>query len=171
MCLVSLQIAVTEEPDTLFQKVSLLVKGHDRAVLDSYEFFATMAAKELGIGINKVWVLKKLLKVKLPHETVAMLVVRYGASFSLTLFSVTLPQLWASQGHGEAHTPEVSAHLQKAQGPVRDEDTLPVHWGDELERGYLCLFNSISHWRRRVFMFPPSNRALFNWALCAVHAI
>lgn len=51
---VSLQITVTEEPDTLFQKVSLLVKGHDRAVLDSYEFFATMAAKELGININKV---------------------------------------------------------------------------------------------------------------------
>lgn len=54
VCLVSLQVTVTEEPDTLFQKVSLLVKGHDTAVLDSYEFFATMAAKELGIGINKV---------------------------------------------------------------------------------------------------------------------
>ncbi|XP_041815052.1 probable 28S ribosomal protein S10, mitochondrial [Chelmon rostratus] len=47
-------ITVTEEPDTLFQKVSLLVKSHDRAVLDSYEFFATMAAKELGITISKV---------------------------------------------------------------------------------------------------------------------
>lgn len=51
---VSLQITVTEEPDTLFQKVSVLVKGHDRAVLDSYEFFATMAANELGITISKV---------------------------------------------------------------------------------------------------------------------
>lgn len=50
-----LPITVTEEPDTLFQKVSVLVKGHDRAVLDSYEFFATMAAKELGITINKVY--------------------------------------------------------------------------------------------------------------------
>lgn len=50
------QITVTEEPDTLFQKVSVLVKGHDRAVLDSYEFFATMAAKELGITVSKVWV-------------------------------------------------------------------------------------------------------------------
>lgn len=48
------QITVTEEPDTLFQKISVLVKGHDRAVLDSYEFFATMAAKELGITISKV---------------------------------------------------------------------------------------------------------------------
>ncbi|XP_041661697.1 probable 28S ribosomal protein S10, mitochondrial [Cheilinus undulatus] len=48
-------ITVTEEPDTLFQRVSLFVKGHDRAVLDSYEFFATMAAKELGIKINKVY--------------------------------------------------------------------------------------------------------------------
>ncbi|XP_059212411.1 small ribosomal subunit protein uS10m isoform X3 [Centropristis striata] len=48
-------ITVTEEPDALFQKVSVLVKGHDRAVLDSYEFFATMTAKELGIPINKVF--------------------------------------------------------------------------------------------------------------------
>ncbi|KAF3702897.1 putative 28S ribosomal protein S10, mitochondrial [Channa argus] len=48
-------IKVTEEPDTLLQKVSILVKSHDRAVLDSYEFFATMAAKELGITISKVY--------------------------------------------------------------------------------------------------------------------
>ncbi|XP_067429038.1 small ribosomal subunit protein uS10m [Thunnus thynnus] len=48
-------ITVTEEPDTLFQKVSVLVKGHDRAVLDSYEFFATLAAKELDINIGKVF--------------------------------------------------------------------------------------------------------------------
>ncbi|XP_056219222.1 probable 28S ribosomal protein S10, mitochondrial [Seriola aureovittata] len=48
-------ITVTEEPDALFQRVSVLVKGHDRAVLDSYEFFATMAAKELGINISKVY--------------------------------------------------------------------------------------------------------------------
>ncbi|KAM9840112.1 small ribosomal subunit protein uS10m isoform 2-T2 [Aulostomus maculatus] len=48
-------ITVTEEPDTLFQKVSVLVKCSDHAVLDSYEFFATMAAKELGITISKVF--------------------------------------------------------------------------------------------------------------------
>ncbi|XP_031583390.2 probable 28S ribosomal protein S10, mitochondrial [Oreochromis aureus] len=48
-------ITVTEEPDTLFQKLVVLVKGHDRAVLDSYEFFATMAAKELGISLGKVF--------------------------------------------------------------------------------------------------------------------
>ncbi|XP_077443298.1 small ribosomal subunit protein uS10m [Stigmatopora argus] len=47
-------ITVTEEPDTLFQKVTVQVKAHDRAVLDSYEYFATMAAKELGINIDKV---------------------------------------------------------------------------------------------------------------------
>lgn len=51
---VFLQVTVTEEPDTLFQKVSVLVKGHDKAVLDSYEFFATMAAQELGIALGKV---------------------------------------------------------------------------------------------------------------------
>lgn len=50
----SLQITVTEEPDVLYQKVSIMVKGHDRAVLDSYELFTTMAAKELGITISNV---------------------------------------------------------------------------------------------------------------------
>ncbi|CAK6961882.1 probable 28S ribosomal protein S10%2C mitochondrial [Scomber scombrus] len=48
-------ITVTEDPDTLFQRVSVLVKGHDSAVLDSYEFFATMAAKELDINISRVF--------------------------------------------------------------------------------------------------------------------
>lgn len=59
---VFLQVTVTEEPDTLFQSVSVLVKGHDRAVLDSYELFATMAAKELGITIGRVWVLAEPLR-------------------------------------------------------------------------------------------------------------
>ena len=48
------QITVTEEPDTLLQNVSVLVKGHDRSVLDSYESFASMAAKELGITLGNV---------------------------------------------------------------------------------------------------------------------
>ncbi|KAG9334115.1 hypothetical protein JZ751_009150 [Albula glossodonta] len=53
-CFVS-QITVTDEPDALNQTVSVLVKGHDRAVLDSYQFFATMAARELGIRIGNVY--------------------------------------------------------------------------------------------------------------------
>ncbi|XP_060758771.1 small ribosomal subunit protein uS10m isoform X1 [Neoarius graeffei] len=48
-------ITVTDEPDTLFQKLTVLVKGHDKAVLDSYEFFATLAAKELGLTLTKVF--------------------------------------------------------------------------------------------------------------------
>ncbi|KAJ8009721.1 hypothetical protein DPEC_G00094480 [Dallia pectoralis] len=48
-------VTVTEVPDTLYQKVSVLVKGHDKAVLDSYEFFATLTAKELGVTLGKVF--------------------------------------------------------------------------------------------------------------------
>lgn len=48
------KITVTEEPDTLYQKIEVKVKSHDKTVLDSYEFFATMAAKELGIDIGNV---------------------------------------------------------------------------------------------------------------------
>ncbi|XP_037590033.1 28S ribosomal protein S10, mitochondrial-like [Cebus imitator] len=45
-------IMISDEPDTLYKCLSVLVKGHDRAVLDSYEYFAVLAAKELGISIK-----------------------------------------------------------------------------------------------------------------------
>ncbi|KAL2082712.1 hypothetical protein ACEWY4_022530 [Coilia grayii] len=48
-------ITVTDEPDMLYQRIEVQVKGHDKTVLDSYEFFATVAAKELGIDIGKVY--------------------------------------------------------------------------------------------------------------------
>ncbi|XP_056674218.1 28S ribosomal protein S10, mitochondrial isoform X2 [Monodelphis domestica] len=47
-------ISISDEPDTLYKHLSVLVKGHDKAVLDSYEYFAVLAAKELGISIKKV---------------------------------------------------------------------------------------------------------------------
>uniref|UniRef100_A0A8D0U4S8 Small ribosomal subunit protein uS10m n=1 Tax=Sus scrofa TaxID=9823 RepID=A0A8D0U4S8_PIG len=46
------EITISEEPDTLYKRLSVLVKGHDKAVLDSYEYFAVLAAKELGISIK-----------------------------------------------------------------------------------------------------------------------
>ncbi|XP_014344712.1 small ribosomal subunit protein uS10m isoform X2 [Latimeria chalumnae] len=48
-------VTIMDEPDTLYKKIAVMVKGHDRAVLDSYEYFATFAAKELGISIEKVY--------------------------------------------------------------------------------------------------------------------
>ncbi|XP_036024397.1 28S ribosomal protein S10, mitochondrial isoform X2 [Onychomys torridus] len=45
-------ITTSDEPDTLYKRLSILVKAHDKAVLDSYEYFAVLAAKELGISIN-----------------------------------------------------------------------------------------------------------------------
>ncbi|XP_075781558.1 small ribosomal subunit protein uS10m isoform X2 [Pelodiscus sinensis] len=47
-------VSISDEPDTLYKKLSVLVKGHDKTVLDSYEYFAVLAAKELGILIEKV---------------------------------------------------------------------------------------------------------------------
>ncbi|XP_048842126.1 probable 28S ribosomal protein S10, mitochondrial [Brienomyrus brachyistius] len=52
-------ITVTDEADVLYRKVEVLVKGHDKAVLDSYEFFTTMAAQELGVTIGQVYEPKK----------------------------------------------------------------------------------------------------------------
>ncbi|MBZ3870223.1 Transcriptional-regulating factor 1 [Sciurus carolinensis] len=45
-------ITISDEPDTLYKRLSILVKGHDKAVLDSYEYFAVLAAKELGISVK-----------------------------------------------------------------------------------------------------------------------
>lgn len=36
----------------LYKRLSILVKAHDKAVLDSYEYFAVLAAKELGLSIK-----------------------------------------------------------------------------------------------------------------------
>ncbi|XP_078261942.1 small ribosomal subunit protein uS10m isoform X2 [Rhinoraja longicauda] len=47
-------ITQTDDPDILYKKISVLVKGHDKMVLDSYEYFATLAAKELNITVDKV---------------------------------------------------------------------------------------------------------------------
>uniref|UniRef100_A0A8C2VE69 Small ribosomal subunit protein uS10m n=2 Tax=Chinchilla lanigera TaxID=34839 RepID=A0A8C2VE69_CHILA len=45
-------ITVSDEPDILYKRLSILVKAHDKAVLDSYEYFAVLAAKELGLSIK-----------------------------------------------------------------------------------------------------------------------
>ncbi|XP_053239263.1 28S ribosomal protein S10, mitochondrial [Podarcis raffonei] len=47
-------VSVSDEPDVLYKKLAVLVKGHDRMVLDSYEYFMVLAAKELGLSIEKV---------------------------------------------------------------------------------------------------------------------
>ncbi|XP_038072779.1 28S ribosomal protein S10, mitochondrial-like isoform X2 [Patiria miniata] len=43
-----------EELDTLYKSIELNVKGHDEAVLDSYEAFVSMAAKELGVTVQSI---------------------------------------------------------------------------------------------------------------------
>ncbi|XP_001509344.1 28S ribosomal protein S10, mitochondrial [Ornithorhynchus anatinus] len=48
-------ISISDEPDTLYKNLSVLVKGHDKTVLDSYEYFAVLAANELGLSIRRVY--------------------------------------------------------------------------------------------------------------------
>ncbi|KAM6459690.1 small ribosomal subunit protein uS10m isoform 1-T1 [Liasis olivaceus] len=47
-------VSVSDEPDILYKRLAILVKGHDRAVLDSYEYVMVRAAKELGLSIEKI---------------------------------------------------------------------------------------------------------------------
>ncbi|KAM4878023.1 LOW QUALITY PROTEIN: small ribosomal subunit protein uS10m-like [Thomomys bottae] len=42
---------ISDEPD-IYKRLSILVKGHDKSVLDSYEYFAMLAAKQLGISVK-----------------------------------------------------------------------------------------------------------------------
>ncbi|XP_075719383.1 small ribosomal subunit protein uS10m [Rhinoderma darwinii] len=44
-------ISTTDEPDVLYKKIEVLAKGHDKTVLDSYEYFTVLAAKELGLSV------------------------------------------------------------------------------------------------------------------------
>ncbi|GAB6024463.1 28S ribosomal protein S10, mitochondrial, partial [Chamberlinius hualienensis] len=45
-----------EELDTLYSRLVVETRSHDRAVLKSYEYFALEAAKYLQITINKTWI-------------------------------------------------------------------------------------------------------------------
>ncbi|XP_035666507.1 28S ribosomal protein S10, mitochondrial-like isoform X1 [Branchiostoma floridae] len=47
-------VETTDEPDVLYKKIVLLCKGHEEAVLDSYEQFVSMAAKQLGLNLEKI---------------------------------------------------------------------------------------------------------------------
>ncbi len=49
----SLQSEV-EEPDALYKRLLLEMKGHDRAVLASYQQFVSMAAQELDVNVVNV---------------------------------------------------------------------------------------------------------------------
>lgn len=46
--------ATGEEPDVLYKSLYIEVKGHDTAVLNSYQKFATMTAEHLGIKIGNM---------------------------------------------------------------------------------------------------------------------
>ncbi|XP_015905019.1 small ribosomal subunit protein uS10m [Parasteatoda tepidariorum] len=41
--------------DDLYKSVLVEVRGHDQAVLNSYEWFAKTSANELGLKIAKIW--------------------------------------------------------------------------------------------------------------------
>lgn len=43
------------ELDKLYKTIIVEVRGHDRAVLHSYEWFAKTAAAELDVNIAKIW--------------------------------------------------------------------------------------------------------------------
>jgi small subunit ribosomal protein S10 len=42
------------EPDKLYKTIDVEVKGHDAAIINSYEKFVSMAARELGVTIEKI---------------------------------------------------------------------------------------------------------------------
>ncbi|XP_053619373.1 small ribosomal subunit protein uS10m [Plodia interpunctella] len=50
---------VSHEPDKLYKKVELEMRGIDPAVLLSYSWFCVAAASHLGIEVTKSWALRK----------------------------------------------------------------------------------------------------------------
>ncbi|KAH9509046.1 28S ribosomal protein S10, mitochondrial [Bulinus truncatus] len=45
----------SSKKDELYRQLTIEVKGHDTAILNSYQHFTTMAAKELGVNIDRVY--------------------------------------------------------------------------------------------------------------------
>lgn len=48
--------SIGNEPDKLYKTLEIEVKGHDLAVIKSYEQFVCMAARELDVNVSKVYV-------------------------------------------------------------------------------------------------------------------
>uniref|UniRef100_A0A8C5MB31 Uncharacterized protein n=1 Tax=Leptobrachium leishanense TaxID=445787 RepID=A0A8C5MB31_9ANUR len=48
------QITSSDEADILYKKIEVLAKCHDKAVLDSLEYFAVLAAQQLGLTLERV---------------------------------------------------------------------------------------------------------------------
>ncbi|KAL5006500.1 hypothetical protein ScPMuIL_015306 [Solemya velum] len=55
------QVDELDEPDCLYKQITLEVKGHDPAVLRSYEQFVVLAANELDIEVAKRFVPPKVI--------------------------------------------------------------------------------------------------------------
>uniref|UniRef100_A0A8C5PKM1 Small ribosomal subunit protein uS10m n=1 Tax=Leptobrachium leishanense TaxID=445787 RepID=A0A8C5PKM1_9ANUR len=52
-------ITSSDEADILYKKIEVLAKCHDKAVLDSLEYFAVLAAQQLGLTLERVYEPKK----------------------------------------------------------------------------------------------------------------
>ena len=51
------QVTEEEQPeDSLYKWIELRVKGHDDAVLESYAMYVSLAANELDISLESMWV-------------------------------------------------------------------------------------------------------------------
>ncbi|XP_075740753.1 small ribosomal subunit protein uS10m-like [Rhipicephalus microplus] len=60
------------EPDKLYKRIELEVRGHDPAVLKSYKWYALEAAKLLDIKVSRTWQPKKV------HERWTLLKAPFG---------------------------------------------------------------------------------------------
>ncbi|KAL3231574.1 hypothetical protein MRX96_023286 [Rhipicephalus microplus] len=60
------------EPDKLYKRIELEVRGHDTAVLKSYKWYALEAAKLLDIKVSRTWQPKKV------HERWTLLKAPFG---------------------------------------------------------------------------------------------
>ncbi len=129
----------SQDPDVLYRRLSLRVKGHDRTVLDSFETFASLAAGELGLNLETVWVDETLSVCVCVWERVCetlcvtlsvCLCVCVCVCVRLGTEVVSASQRDATQTHRQTHASQVCSHLQEAPRAVRDEDTLQEHRGD-----------------------------------------
>uniref|UniRef100_A0A2C9L7Z5 Small ribosomal subunit protein uS10m n=1 Tax=Biomphalaria glabrata TaxID=6526 RepID=A0A2C9L7Z5_BIOGL len=48
-------VTSTGKKDDLYRQLTLEIKGHDSAILNSYQKFTAMAAKELGVNIVSMY--------------------------------------------------------------------------------------------------------------------
>jgi len=74
------------EPDKLYKRVELEIRGNDKEVLKSYAWFSTAAAGHLGVEVGKSWAIRKAEKERFTMYKCVHIFKRHKVQYELRTY-------------------------------------------------------------------------------------